>query len=99
MGNTPLQPEPQSSDTTLLQKLKVPIRLCGTTPIDVVPAEYYVEELWAALDQTLLRSACGVGSDTPLGQGGTLDMKTFKISLCHVILLLEYQSHQSIFQR
>ena len=50
----------------------VPIRLCETTPTDVVPAEYSVEELWAALDQTLQHSGCGVGSDTPVDQGGTL---------------------------
>ena len=56
MGNTSLQPEPQSQDTSLPEKQRVPIRLCGTTPKDVVPAEYYVEELWAALHQTLLRS-------------------------------------------
>ena len=50
------------------------------TPTDVVPAEHYVEELWAALYQTLQHSGCGVGSDTPVGQGGTLDMKTVKIT-------------------
>ena len=42
----------------------------------MVSAENYVEKLWAALDQTLLRSKCGVGSDTPV-EGGTLDMKSF----------------------
>ena len=57
----------------------MPIRLCGTTPTDVVPAEYYVEELWAALDQTLQQCGCGVGSDTPVDQGGTPDLTTFKI--------------------
>ena len=77
MGNTSLQPEPQSPDTTLPPKSRVPIRLCGTLPIDVVPAENYVEKLWAVLDQTLLRSKCGVGSDTPVCQGGTLDMRSF----------------------
>ena len=45
MGNISLQPEPQSPDAALPQKLKVPIHLCGTIPTDVVPAEYYVEEL------------------------------------------------------
>ena len=65
MGNISLQPEPQSPDTASPQKLKVPIHLCDTTPTDVVPAEYYLEELWVALGQTLLRSGCGVGSDTP----------------------------------
>ena len=39
----------------------------------MAPAEHYVERLWAALDQTL-------GSDTPMGQGGTLDMKSFTIA-------------------
>ena len=79
MGNTSLQPVPQSPDTTPPPKSRVPIKLCRTTPTDVVPAEHYVEELWAALDETLLRSECGVGSDTPVSQGGTLYMKTFTI--------------------
>ena len=43
--------------------------MCGTVPTTVVPAE----QLWTALDQTLLHSKCGVGSDTPVGQGGTLN--------------------------
>ena len=64
---------------TSARRLPVPIRLCQTTPMDVVPpAEYYVEELWTAFDQTLQHSACGVGSDTPVDQGGTLDMNTYK---------------------
>ena len=46
----------------------------------VVPAERYVEQLWAALDQTLLlHSKCGIGSDTPVEEGGTLDLKTLTI--------------------
>ena len=79
MGNTSSQPESQSPDKIQSPKAREPIRLCGTMPIDVVPAEHYVEQLWAALDQTLLHSKCGVGSDTPVGQGGTLDMKSFTI--------------------
>ena len=54
-------------------------QLCGTLPTLVVPAERYVEQLWAALDQTLHHSKCGMGSDTPVGEGGTLDVKTFTI--------------------
>ena len=61
------------------QKPWEPIRLCGTLPTTVVPAERHVEQLWAALDQTLQHSKCGVESDTPVGQGETLDMKTFTI--------------------
>ena len=79
MGNTSLQPEPEIPVANATRKLPVLIRLCGTTPIDVVLAEYYVEELWAALDQTLQHSGCGVGSDTPVAQGGTLNPTTFKI--------------------
>ena len=36
-------------------------------------------QLWAALDQTLLYSQRGVGSDTPVGQGGTLNMEDYTI--------------------
>ena len=79
LGNISLQPEPKLPATTSPQKLKVPIQLCDTTPTDVVLAEYFVEELWAALDQTLQHSGCGVGSDTPVDQGGSLDMKAVKI--------------------
>ena len=51
MGNTSLQPEPELPIASATRKLPVPIQLRGTTPTDVVPAEYYVEELWgAALD-------------------------------------------------
>ena len=45
----------------------------------MVPAGRYVEQLWAALDQTLLHSKCGIGSDTPVEEGGTLDLKTLTI--------------------
>ena len=45
----------------------------------MVPAEHYVEQLWAALDQTLRYSKCGIGSDTPVGEGGTLDLNTCTI--------------------
>ena len=70
-----MQPEPELPATISPKRLKVPIRLCDTTPTDVVPAEHYVEELWAALDQTLQHSGCGLGSDTPID----LDMKTLEI--------------------
>ena len=53
--------------------------MCGALPTTVVPAERYVEQLWAALDQTLSHSQCGVVSDTPVGQGGTLNMKNYTI--------------------
>ena len=82
MGSISLQPESQSPDASQLQKSREPIRLCGTIPTTVVPAEHYVEQLWAALDQTLRRSKWpgrGVGSDTPVRQGGTLDMTTLTI--------------------
>ena len=79
MGNTSSQPESQSPAEPQLQKPWELIRLCGTLPTTVVPAERCVEQLWAALDQTLRCSKCGVGSDTPVGQGGTLDMTTLTI--------------------
>ena len=56
-----------------------PIRLCGTLPIEVVPAERYVQQLWQALDMTHQNAQCGIGSDTPVGQGGTLDTRTYTI--------------------
>ena len=56
-----------------------PIRLCGTLPSEVVPAEHYVQQLWNALDMTHQMAQCGIGSDTPVGQGGTLDMVTLTI--------------------
>ena len=79
MGNTSSQPESQSPTVSQPQKPWEPIRLCGTLPATVVPAERYVEQLWAALDQTLQHSMCGVGSDTPVGLGGTLNMSNFNI--------------------
>ena len=79
MGSTSSQPESQHPAGSQPQKPWEPIRLCGTLPTTVVPAERYVEQLWAALDQTLTHSECGVRSDTPVGQGGTLDMETFTI--------------------
>ena len=81
MGSTSSQPEFQPPALSQPQKPWEPIRLCGTVPTTVVPAERYVEQLWAALDQnqTLLHSNCGVGSDTPVGQGGTLNMDNYTI--------------------
>ena len=65
MGNTSSQSEP--------------IRLCGTLPAEVVPAERHVRQLWQALDMTHEKAQCGLKSDTPVGQGGTLDTTTYKI--------------------
>ena len=79
MGNTSSQPESQPPAASQPQKPWEPIRLCGTFPTTVVPAERYVEQPWAALDQTLHHSKCGVGSDTPVGQGGTLNMSNYTI--------------------
>ena len=45
----------------------------------MVPAERYVEQPWAALDQTLQQSLCGVGSNTPVGLGGALNLDNFTI--------------------
>ena len=79
MANTSLQPKLELPFAHATRTLQMPIRLCGTTPTDVVPTKYYVEELWAALDKMLQHSGCGVGSDTPLAQGGPLNPTTFKI--------------------
>ena len=79
MGRTSSQPESQPSDGSQPRKPWKPIPLCGTLPSLVVPAEHYVEQLWAALDQTLHYSKCGIGSDTPVGKGGTLDLNTCTI--------------------
>ena len=76
MGSTSSQPESQHSAESDSWK---PISLCGTLPTLVVPAEHYVEQLWATLDKTLLHSKCGIGSDTPVGKGGTLDVETLTI--------------------
>ena len=43
------------------------------------PAEHYVQQLWEALDMTHQMAECGIGSDTPVGQGGTLDTVTLTI--------------------
>ena len=48
-------------------------------PTLAVLAERHVEQLWAMLDQTLHYSKCGIGSDTPVGEGGTLDLDTLTI--------------------
>ena len=78
MGNSSSQPE-TSGTTNLPELAKEPVRLCGTLPTDEVPAERYVPQLWYALDMTLENAHCGIGSDTPVGQGGTLDMRTYTI--------------------
>ena len=79
MGSTSSQPEPQHPTASQPQRQWEPIRLCGALPTEVVPAERYVQQLWAALDQTLTHSQCGIKSDTPVGQGGTLDLTTLNI--------------------
>ena len=79
MGSTSSQSESQPPTASRSEKPWEPIRLCGTLPTKVVPAEQYVEQLWTALDQTLHPSKCGVGSDTPVGQGGTLNVENFTI--------------------
>ena len=78
MGSTSSQPESQPPAVSQPQKPWEPIRLCGTFPPTVAPAERYVEQRWA-LDQTLSHSQCGAGSDTPVGQGGTLNMENYTI--------------------
>ena len=75
MGNT----SSQTDATSQPSKEWKPIRLCGTTPSEVVPAERYVQQLWEALDMTHQMAQCGIGSDTPVGQGGTLDTATLTI--------------------
>ena len=51
MVNLSSQPEPELPVASVARRMPVPVQLRGTTSIDVVPAEYYVEELWAALDK------------------------------------------------
>ena len=79
MGSTSSQPESQHPAGTQPQDTWQPIPLCDTLPTTVVPAERYVKQLWAALDQMLAHSVRGVGSDTPVGQGGTLDEEALNI--------------------
>ena len=57
----------------------VPLELCGAKPTDVLPAEYYIRQLWNALDKTAEHSGRGVGSHLPEGSGGALDPVTLKI--------------------
>ena len=75
MGNTSSQTDATSRSSDEWK----PIRLCGTLPSEVVPAERYVQQLWRALDMTHQKAQCGLKSDTPVGQGGTLDTKTYTI--------------------
>ena len=57
--------------------------LFGMQPITVVLVEYYVEQLWQTLDQTVEHWRAGVGSHLPeteddsvrLRKGGTTAMK------------------------
>ena len=78
MGNTSSQSEAPTTTSQSQDEWK-PIRLCGTLPAEVVPAERYVLQLWQALDMTHEKAQCGLKSDTPVGQGGTLDTTTYKI--------------------
>ena len=79
MGNASLQSETPTTTSQSQDEWK-PIRLCGTLPAEVVPAKRYVQQLWQALDMTHKEAQCGLKSDTPVGQGGTLDTKTYKIT-------------------
>ena len=79
MGSTSSQPESQPSAASQPRNEWKPIPLCGSLPTTVVPAEHYVEQLWAMLDKTLKHSECGIGSDTPVGKGGTLDLDSLTI--------------------
>ena len=79
MGSTSSQPESQPSAASQPRNEWKPIPLCGFLPSSVVPAERYVEQLWAMLDNTLAYSQCGIGSDTPVGKGGTLDLDSLTI--------------------
>ena len=74
------QPESHPPADSQPQDKWKPIPLCGSLPALVVPAEHYVEQLGALLDNTLEHSTCGIGSDTPVGKGGTLDLKTLTIT-------------------
>ena len=74
MGNSSSQSE-TSGATDLPPLAREPVQLCGTLPTEEVPAERYVPQLWYALDMTHENAQCGIGSDTPVGQGGTLDTK------------------------
>ena len=78
MGNTSSQSETPTTTSQSQDEWK-PIRLCGTLPSEVVPAERYVQQLWQALDMTHEQAQCGLKSDTTVGQGGTLDTKTYTI--------------------
>ena len=79
MGSTSSQPESQPAAESQPRDSWKPISLCGTLHTMVVPAEHYVEQLWATLEKTLSHSKCGIGSDTPVGKGGTLDIETLSI--------------------
>ena len=78
MGSASSQSETPTTTSQSQEEWK-PIRLCGTLPSEVVPAEHYVQQLWKALDMTHDQAQSGLKSDTPMGQGGTLDTNTFAI--------------------
>ena len=104
MGSTSSQLESQPSAEFQPREAWKPIPLCGTLPTLVVPVERYVEQLWAMLDQTLHHSKCGIGSDTPVEKGGTLDLGTLTIvgavaPYKPVKLARVFHHYQSTFQR
>ena len=74
MGSTSSQPESQPTADLQPRDTWKPIPLCGHSPTSVVPAERYIEHLWVLLDKTLEYAECGIGSGTPAGMGGTLDL-------------------------
>ena len=78
MGSASSQSETPTTTSRSQEEWK-PIRLCGALPAEIVPAEHYVEQLWKALDMTHDQAQSGLRSDTPVGQGGTLDTTTFTI--------------------
>ena len=76
MGSTSSQSESQPPTASRPLKPWKPFRLCGTLPTSAVPAEHYVEQLWATSDATSFQVWRQVQqcSDTPVGQGGTLNL-------------------------
>ena len=74
MGSTSSQPETQPSAKSQPRDSWKPISLCGTLPTLVVPAERYVEQLWATLDKTLLQA------QGPTHQWGREELLTWTLS-------------------
>ena len=93
MGSASSQSETLTTTSQSQDEWK-PIRLCGTLPFEIVPAERYVRQLWQALDMTHERAQCGLKSDTPVGQGGTLDMTTLTIAGAIAFTSMVDDNHQ-----